>query len=63
MISTSAGAQPDASDFLADYVEEKVPNTVKKLQDERWPFPGDEAMRGKEPLTFTDAVNKGSIVL
>jgi len=66
MISTSAGLQPDAKKFLSRYVAENVPDTVKQLQDGedgRWPFPGEEAMRGKESMTFADAYKKGTVVL
>jgi hypothetical protein len=66
MISTSAGSQPDPDTFLSRYVAEKMPDTIKDLQDGedgRWPFPGEEALRGKEPMTVGRRVANGEIVL
>jgi hypothetical protein len=55
MMQQLGGSQPNPQEFLGAYAA-GVEASIRKLQSQRRPAPGDVALRGAESMTTADAL-------
>jgi hypothetical protein len=55
MMQQSGGSQPSPQQFLGTYAA-GVEESIRKLQAQRRPAPGDIALKGAESMTTADAL-------